>query len=82
MAVFGAVGSQLTFWQYRNSSGYGVGTNNAMTNGQNSGAGRLYGITTGLLWLLAATKLHGLSTGATASWRKADRAVPLTPRHQ
>lgn len=46
MAVFGAVGSQLTFWQYRNSSGYGVGTNNAMTNGQNSGAGRLYGITT------------------------------------
>lgn len=46
MSVFGAVGSQLTFWQYRNSSGYGVGTNKAMTNGQNSGAGRLYGINT------------------------------------
>lgn len=45
MASVAAIGSQLTYWMYRTAAGYASGTNKALANGQNSGAGRLLGVT-------------------------------------
>lgn len=44
MNAFGGIGAQYTFWAFRNASGYAIGTDADLANGEDSGAGRLFGV--------------------------------------